>query len=69
MSTHVPGFQSFFFRFFASFCIGKTRVDNIKTTLPIIDNPKMIDYSNKFRTIQLVIITALVCVCFSFDHI
>ena len=53
MSTDVPGFQSLFLRFFASFCIGKTSVNNIKTTLPIIDNPKccgkIIDYSNKFR--------------------
>ena len=35
MSTHVPGFRSFF-GFFASFCIGKTSSIRVKVILSII---------------------------------
>ena len=57
MSTHMPGFQSFF-SFFASFCIGKISHQRVKLMLyhtgivlkvPIPkDNPLDLDLKNQF---------------------
>ena len=41
MSTHVPGFQSFF-RFFASFCIGKISSIRVETGFLVLGRVKSI---------------------------